>query len=849
MASNEIKPFPKSSRMRLAGNQTNETKVTDLNMDLGHPIGHVINNRYKVESELGRDDIGIVYDVLDAITGDHYAIKRLRPEYSSHPEYVEVFLSESTASMRFTNTSPRFVTTQIVDVDNDGPYMVMQLVRFPTLRKLLQKAGGHIGVETATLILTELAKALDELHSGGHVHLDLKPQSIFVDSSSEQVTLMLGDFVGTTFTGIRAHTPMIGLRATQYASPDKLEGQTNSPLHDVYAFGVIAYEMLTGEHPRYGMTLTDFVPDAQGDLVNLIDSCLVNKTGRTVRDGSQILQILSDIHRNDALAHATQAGNKPRDMTSDRAHRRQSLVSKLLFSDIQPDALIEVNGVVLHEQVEYSCDLEYGNSTTLSVKVIWDDLDLYDATVVLNAGDVRTISVPQGYCVECDVPAWCEIRDSLGQRVRFPVRGLVSNVEQDVTYSLSYKGKLFGTHKFSVSAGQSDISIPFGLGTVIFDGTPSGSQVRVNEIAVTNSYSVPVGLGQTVDVSLDVFDSHMTEYHSQTLQVRPNETITFKVPQPASALESPKRIKNVTTNYRKRDTKQPTVVAPSKASLTRKVVIGGGIAALIGLAWGVFSRNSDSPKPEDASWQTKFQHLGVYVEQLKPISVGTFKMGSTAKKFRDEMPVHEVRLSAFRMGATPVTVALWKEYCDNAGAPPPKIPKWDVLQNHPVVYVSWNDIMGTDGNGGFCAWASRVSGINLSMPTEAQFEYAARFSTNNKQYPWPGGYDDSKLWCSVKTKRSGPLPVVRDSNIFENGNGLTDMAGNVYQWCYDLYDTYESKPQENPRGSATGRDTKRCVRGGSWFNPNPADFRCSKRLWLKPDLQSPSVGFRLVANP
>jgi formylglycine-generating enzyme required for sulfatase activity len=197
------------------------------------------------------------------------------------------------------------------------------------------------------------------------------------------------------------------------------------------------------------------------------------------------------------------------------------------------------------------------------------------------------------------------------------------------------------------------------------------------------------------------------------------------------------------------------------------------------------------------------------------------------------------------MGATPVTVAVWKEYCDAAGTPPPKKPKWDVLPNHPVVYVSWNDIMGESG---FCAWARRVSGINLSIPTEAQFEYAARFSTNNKQYPWPGAYNDSKLWSSVRVKRSSPLPVIRESNIYQNGHGLSDMAGNVYQWCYDLYDKYPSNPQDNPIGPSKGSEGKRCVRGGSWYTGNPADFRHSSRLRLSPDLRSPSVGFRLVAN-
>jgi formylglycine-generating enzyme required for sulfatase activity len=80
-----------------------------------------------------------------------------------------------------------------------------------------------------------------------------------------------------------------------------------------------------------------------------------------------------------------------------------------------------------------------------------------------------------------------------------------------------------------------------------------------------------------------------------------------------------------------------------------------------------------------------------------------------ASGFVIEILVHRVTLSAFRMGATPVTVAIWKEYCAATGTSLPIAPEWGFLDDHPVVNVSWNDIMGMDGTGGFCAWASDVA--------------------------------------------------------------------------------------------------------------------------------------------
>ena len=99
---------------------------------------------------------------------------------------------------------------------------------------------------------------------------------------------------------------------------------------------------------------------------------------------------------------------------------------------------------------------------------------------------------------------------------------------------------------------------------------------------------------------------------------------------------------------------------------------------------------------------SRYPALKAYVESLCSIPAGTFQMGSSAGG-SDEKPVHSVTLSAFRLGATPVTFVVWKEYCAATGTKLPEAPKWGILDDHPVVNVSSNDIMGSDGKRGFCA--------------------------------------------------------------------------------------------------------------------------------------------------
>ena len=245
--------------------------------------------------------------------------------------------------------------------------------------------------------------------------------------------------------------------------------------------------------------------------------------------------------------------------------------------------------------------------------------------------------------------------------------------------------------------------------------------------------------------------------------------------------------------------------------------------------------------------QSRYPYLSRYIMEMQVIPAGKFFMGSDTGY--DEKPIHEVILSYYVLGATPVTVAVWKEYCAATGVSMPTAPSWGWIDDHPAVNVSWNDIMGLDGKGGFCGWASDIAGFRLTIPTEAQFEYAARGGQGGLEYPWGNNYDDTKVWCSVKTNRLRTAPVVRTSNIYRNRYGLTDMVGNVWQWSSDFYAPYSSASQTNPSGPTSSSDNSRCVRGCSWILNNPDRFRCAFRNWFFPGSRSSSDGFRLSAGP
>jgi len=248
-------------------------------------------------------------------------------------------------------------------------------------------------------------------------------------------------------------------------------------------------------------------------------------------------------------------------------------------------------------------------------------------------------------------------------------------------------------------------------------------------------------------------------------------------------------------------------------------------------------------------WMAQFPLLAKYCKSLRTVKGGMFQIGSDTHA-DSERPRHTVTLSPFRLGATPVTVALWKEYCKATSMDMPTPPTWGWLDDHPVINISYSDIttaVHASGKPGFLAWAVVTSGVPLMLPTEAQWEAAAQSKRASDDYPWGPTFDSSKLWCSKDTwKDSGKTAsTVRKDRIHSNAHGIRDLIGNVWEWCQDWNGPYSADSLVDPLGPSTG--TRRTLRGGSWYNEWPDVFRTSYRYRMLPEKREDNIGFRLAA--
>lgn len=218
---------------------------------------------------------------------------------------------------------------------------------------------------------------------------------------------------------------------------------------------------------------------------------------------------------------------------------------------------------------------------------------------------------------------------------------------------------------------------------------------------------------------------------------------------------------------------------------------------------------------------------------LVPIPAGPFAMGSTEGQ-EDEAPVHVVHVDAFEMAVHPVTVREYRSFLQATGHAAPR--EWGApaltADDVPVVGVSWADAVT------YCQW---IGGARL--PTEAEWERAARGGVEAQRYPWG---DAIPAW--IPDGGRGPLPGPWPVTLGPpNGYGLSGIAANVHEWCADWHarDYYAASPARNPQGPPAG--VRRTSRGGSWRHAVTIS-RSAARSKLDPAFRYTDYGFRIVRN-
>ena len=437
----------------------------------------------------------------------------------------------------------------------------------------------------------------------------------------------------------------------------------------------------------------------------------------------------------------------------------------------------------------------------------------------------------------------------------FPVGSLSLNLTwtsgaQRLTYTVT-KSKLPPAIFTAVNPPSGSTIEPDTTITVTFDAVPGGVVVNpgtatVAGQTVTISGPFPAGL---LSLNLTWADGFRVLNYTVTAPKPPPVNFVAVDPPSGSTIEPDTTI-TVTFDA----VPGGVVVNPGTATVTGQIVtISGPFPA------GLLSLNLTWA---DGAHRLTYTVNPPLLEGMVLIPAGEFQMGSNAPEADgDEQPVHAVYIDAFFMDEHEVTNLEYKKFVlasprwskgqiDRAFHDGDYLKRWNGNDypsgraNHPVVYVSWYGAMA------YAIW------VEKRLPTEAEWEYAARGGLVGKKYPWRGDVIDSGKANYTDSGIGDTTPVGRYP---PNGYGLYDMAGNVWEWCLDEYnkDFYFISPRENPLFGANSVDwvinnftsvkKSRVLRGGSWSS-SPKNLRVASRNRFSPTFTYFFNGFRCARS-
>ena len=251
------------------------------------------------------------------------------------------------------------------------------------------------------------------------------------------------------------------------------------------------------------------------------------------------------------------------------------------------------------------------------------------------------------------------------------------------------------------------------------------------------------------------------------------------------------------------------------------------------LVTGLTGEVLEGAQPES---RNRLIQVGNVQFEMVHVEGGTFRMGATEEQGEDaaddEKPVHRVTLSSYLIGKHEVTQALWEEVM---GSNPSENNQGG---DYPVECVSWNDCQE------FIGKLNARTGMKFRLPTEAEWEYAARGGNRSKGYKYAGSdnLDEAGWYDGNSGNHTHPVGLKKPNEL-----GLYDMSGNVWEWCEDWYGDYTEESQTNPVGPQSGEWGRRVLRGGSCWD-DAWYCRVSVRVSSGPGHWYGGFGLRLVLS-
>ena len=781
----------------------------------------LLDGRYQLERRLGQGGMGCVYKGRHVFLKTSHAIKVILPDLvGNDPSLLTRFRQEAMAAAAIRHQNIISVTDFGV-VNNTTPFLVMEFLEGRSLHELLT-AEGRLKPAHALEIMLAVASGVGAAHKQGIVHRDLKPLNIMLKdghSASEGVKVLdfglakiksgdlLGSFVAAKTQGL--------MGSPFYMAPEQWGDDEPDACSDIYSMGVILYQMIAGEVPFRGST----IPSIMNKHLTAAPPPLAEKG----------VEAPPEVER--AVAHALQ---------KEPAKRPQSIDE---FAADMRDALTALGAA---PAVGFSTDPDIGVKT-----VAITEPGTFPPAPPAEPGEQSAGRIVQAGTVAGDAARGDGRKDEAPPR-GFETVPLPDSLRNQTAPPPDFTQARETSHEISGGMGSMrDVAHEGPQGEVESSLPPSGqeSRAQAHESQKTNY----------------VAQSKKTQplaAHQQTAREIAQPPQTPAQPSPAPPPPAPR--------FAPQHPAQAVAAAPVWSRLPVAVWAAAGVLALLCVVAGLYLflgrssggevttnvvANRGGTTNVSANAGANMNAGAEQGEPVKPDIVpmrgGSFMMGrddvpprtsSVALAYQawlyNQWPAHAVSIRPFAIDRTEVTNAEYAEFVEKTGYPPP--PDWDGKRS-PSGQEQWpvRNVTLEDAER-FAKWRSQRDGVEYRLPTEAEWEYAARGGDASRLFPWGGDWVDGR--ANIDSDSLKPV------GSFPGGatpQGAQDMVGNVWEWT--------STPAAMYRGNkllvlAPGDAGKVVVRGGSFQSKARGEepITSTARRWVVRDKKDPVIGFRLI---
>ncbi len=746
----------------------------------------VLDGRYQLERRLGQGGMGVVFQARHIFLKTAHAIKIILPDLvGNDPMLVTRFRQEALAAAAIRH--PNIIAVTDFGVANGNmPFLVMEYVSGRSLHEILA-AEKRLAPARALEIIAAAGAGVGAAHKQNIVHRDLKPLNIMIqDGMSVAEGLKVLDFglakiKSGELLGSFVQAKTSGLMGSPfYMAPEQWSDEEPDARSDIYSLGVILYQMLGGEVPFKGSSIPSIMKK--------------HLTEEPPAFTSLGVEISGEIERVVRRALSKEADNRPASVEEFVTELREAVnlsSSSIKTAQVAPHAL--------------------ESETMISMPHI--SLDEQGSEKAQQTGPVQKVADP----LKTRPITTGELHVSQHD----PMAGTISAPALDEEAGRSETGRLRAEEEEKRRAEEEK------------DRKHSEELERISR--QTKELEEKIARMQaSMPSSEQSLDSTQQQRHGITTQqlgseslsgMRTGQVVAAKVGDTLQAI--PQAV----------ITSQPKKSSSSVLLIAAAVIIllgAGGTGAYFYMrkaATTTSSTGSDTP-PGKAIDQTR-----TVKAEMVSIPGGTFKMGRLGGQ-PQEAPPHEVKVAPFMMDVTEVTNAEYAEFVRDTGhAPPSHWANGSPLAGQemwPVTNVSFDDAQA------FAEWRSKRDHITYRLPTEEEWEYAARGGERDLLFPWGNDWADNH----AVVKEASPRPV----GTYPDGKsrwGVLDLIGNVWEWTSSKASIYQgSNLQPVPPEQ---RDWL-VIRGGSYASDTtgPRAATATFRDWVKPSTTNPVLGFRLV---